>query len=100
MPTRPGTYNLTLTVSTTQRPGILHSKIVPIRIEAPAASITHPEVEAIFNYPLRLQARPIGKQRDWSPALNLIIVSAIRLHSVASIAVIPFSLHAEWAALP
>jgi gliding motility-associated-like protein len=67
----PGTYNLTLTVSTTQCPGTLHSKIVPIRIEAPAASITYPEVEAIFNYPLRLQARPIGNNVIWSPALNL-----------------------------
>ena len=67
----PGTYNLTLSVSTLQCPTTVHTKVIPVRIEAPAPGIVLPAVEAIFNFPLKLQSRYIGNNVIWSPGLNL-----------------------------
>ena len=68
--TIPGTYNIKLTTSTTQcpQPSVKHAVLV---IDEPAAAITYPDQTAIFNYPLQLEARPIGTSVLWSPATNL-----------------------------
>ena len=67
----PGTYNIKLSVSTTQCPASVSTKLASVLIDAPAAAITYPSVTAVMNYPLNLHARSIGATALWIPATSL-----------------------------
>ncbi|MEP7256243.1 MAG: PKD domain-containing protein [Ferruginibacter sp.] len=67
----PGTFNLSLTVSTVQCPLTTTTKQSVVVIEAPAPGIRYSDKEAIFNFAEQLQARQIGNTVLWTPATNL-----------------------------
>ena len=66
----PGDYTVTLTTSTDEcpQPSV---KQLPLRVDVPEQGTNYPVKTAIFNYPLQLEARRIGNQVLWSPAVNL-----------------------------
>lgn len=67
----PGTYTITLSVSTSQCPAsILHRK-QDVVIDAPAPGITYPVKNAIMNFDEQLTARNIGNSALWMPATSL-----------------------------
>lgn len=68
----PGTYNIKLTVSNVQCPQTLSVKNQPVVVDAPVAGVRYPDVEAVMNFPVQLQARPITTSSVlWTPAVNL-----------------------------
>lgn len=67
----PGTYTVTLAVSSNQCPSSVDIKTLYIDIDAPVPGITHPAETAILNFSLPLHARHIGTQVTWSPPINL-----------------------------
>jgi gliding motility-associated-like protein len=67
----PGTYTISLAVSTSQCPLTYTIKQQDIVIDAPAPGITYPDKNAIMNFPERLNARQIGNTVLWSPAISL-----------------------------
>ncbi len=69
--TTPGSYPVTLSVSTAQCPVSFNSITKTVVIEKIMPGITYPEKDAAYNYNEQLQARRIGTTVTWSPATNL-----------------------------
>jgi gliding motility-associated-like protein len=69
--TIPGAYALTLRISTAQCPVTFNTLSKNIVIEKRIDGITYTDKTAFYNYPLALQARNIGNNATWSPAINL-----------------------------
>ncbi len=69
--TTPGSYALTLRVSTAQCPVSFNSITKSVVIERLIPGITYPEKDAAYNYNEQLQARRIGTIATWNPATNL-----------------------------
>lgn len=67
----PGDYVMSLTVSSTQCPFPLSIQKRFVRVDRPVPGINNPEVYAVANLPLGLQARPVGATALWSPAVSL-----------------------------
>ena len=67
----PGNYVMSLTVSSTQCPFPLSIQKRFVRIEKAVAGKNNPEVYAVANLPLTLQARPVGSSVLWTPASSL-----------------------------
>ncbi|MGF2411985.1 PKD domain-containing protein [Ferruginibacter sp.] len=66
-----GTYSVSLSVSTAQCPVSFDTKTIKVAIEDQLPGIVYPDVDAAFNYPEQLQARPIGNGVIWTPPTNL-----------------------------
>jgi gliding motility-associated-like protein len=66
-----GNYVMSLSVSTAQCPFPLNIQKRFVRVEKPAQAINQPVAYAIANYPLTLEARPIGNNVLWQPAVSL-----------------------------
>jgi gliding motility-associated-like protein len=66
-----GVYPISLSVSTAQCPSPLNTVTHPLIIERPKPGTSYPEVYAVINFPLSLQARKLGDSVLWTPAINL-----------------------------
>jgi gliding motility-associated-like protein len=66
-----GTFTIQLSVSNVQCPQTISVKKINVVIDAPAAAIRYPDVEAVMNFPEQLKARQIGTTVLWTPSLNL-----------------------------
>jgi gliding motility-associated-like protein len=66
-----GNYVISLSVSTAQCPFPLSIQKRFVTIEKPQTGKNNPEVYAVANLPLSLQARPIGTSVVWSPVTGL-----------------------------
>ncbi len=66
-----GVYTISLSVSTSQCPTSFTTTKKLVNIETPMRGIRYADKEAIFNFPEKLQARPIGNSVLWTPATNL-----------------------------
>ncbi len=69
--TTPGTYSITLTVTTAQCPLSVSTKKMDVVIDAPLPGIMYPVKNAISYFPETLQARNIGNSVIWIPATSL-----------------------------
>lgn len=69
--TTPGTYNITLRVSTAQCPVSFNSITKEVQVERILPGITYPDKLAFYNYDLKLQARNIGTNATWDPPTSL-----------------------------
>ena len=67
----PGTYPITLSVSTAQCPVSFNTKTVNVTIDAATPGIVYPDKDAAFNYNEPLQARQIGTSVTWTPPTSL-----------------------------
>jgi len=67
----PGTYTVSLTVSTALCPLQASTYVQELTIEASVKGIRYPDVNAIINFPENLHARPIGSSVFWTPATSL-----------------------------
>lgn len=67
----PGTYTVSLTVSTALCPLQPSTYTQEITIEAPVKGIRYPDVNAISYFYENLSARPIGNSVFWTPATSL-----------------------------
>ena len=68
---QPGTYTITLSVSTVQCPlplSILKQNII---VDLPIPGITYPVKDAVMNFPEPLKARQFGSNITWFPATSL-----------------------------
>ena len=65
-----GTYSIRLTVNTAECTQT-STKEFNIIVDAPVTGMNYPVQNAIFNYPLQLDARHIGASALWTPAINL-----------------------------
>jgi gliding motility-associated-like protein len=73
-----GTYPVKLTVSSVQCPQTIHEKQVDVIIDAPAAGIRYPDVEAVMNFTEQLNARQIGSTVLWNPPVSLNLPNSYR----------------------
>ena len=67
----PGMYPVSLSVSTAQCPVSFNTKTVNVIIEGLVNGIRYADIDAAFNFPETLRARPIGSSALWTPATNL-----------------------------
>lgn len=68
---RPGVYNISLSVSSVQCPAPAHIITRSLRVDQPKPAVNYPVEFAVVNLPLDLHARTIGETILWSPAVNL-----------------------------
>ena len=66
-----GNYTVRLQVSTVQCPQTIDTMEAKVNIESLVPGINYPVQNAVYNFPLPLQARPLGISVLWSPAINL-----------------------------
>ena len=69
--TNPGIYKLTLSVSTLQCPLPVNVKQVDLVVDSPKPGISYPVINAVSNFPEKLQARNFGGSVLWNPVINL-----------------------------
>ena len=69
--TQGGAHRITLTVSSQQCPTPLQKLTKSIQVERPAAPRRYPAMFAIRQVPLQLEARSVGVQAKWQPAVQL-----------------------------
>jgi gliding motility-associated-like protein len=69
--TLPGSYNLSLFVSSTDCPQPGNTITKKIIIDRPKAAVRYPNEIGVINIPLDLSARPFGETAFWKPALFL-----------------------------
>lgn len=67
----PGTYTINLSVYTTQCLQTISVKKLDVVIEAPMPGIRYADKVVVMNFPEKLEARDIGNQVLWSPAISL-----------------------------
>jgi gliding motility-associated-like protein len=65
--TAPGTYQVSLSVSTDQCPTPLHTLSKSFVVEQPAKAIGYPVKYALVDYPIVLEARELGDSVLWNP---------------------------------
>lgn len=69
--TAPGSYVMSLTVSTDQCPHPLSIQRRFVNVDAPKPGIVNPDQVGVVNLPLTLHARSIGDEVLWSPPVKL-----------------------------
>ena len=67
----PGTYNITLSVSTIQCPLPLSTIQRSVVVDLPVPGITYPQKDAVMNFPEPLKARQFGNNITWFPGTYL-----------------------------
>ncbi len=66
-----GNYTIKLTVSNVHCPQTLSLSQLDVTIDKALPGIRYPDVEAVMNFPEKLQARPIANSVLWTPAIHL-----------------------------
>ncbi len=66
-----GNYTIKLTVSNVHCPQTLSVSQLDVTIDKALPGIRYPDVEAVMNFPEKLQARPIANSVLWTPAIHL-----------------------------